>query len=58
MIIVALFMIGPAHRDKLDPNLDNVGLTRDPLEGTGGTDMVRFLRGVRDQTGEMLIDSS
>ena len=56
MIIVALFIIGPAHHVyQLDPN---VGLTRDPLRGTGGTDMVRFLRGVRDQTGEMLIDSS
>ena len=58
MIIVALFIIGPARRN---PDSDQVDPTRGGkllLKGTGGTDVVRFLKGVRDQTGEALIDST
>ena len=61
MNIVALFIIGPAHHDRLISTSDHVGFARDeefPLRGTGGTDMVRFLKGIRDQTGETLIDST
>ena len=55
MIIVTLFIIGPARRDRLDPHSSH---TRNVSKGTGGTDMVRFLKAVRDQTAETLIDST
>ncbi|KAF8809701.1 Indoleamine 2,3-dioxygenase [Phlegmacium glaucopus] len=61
LIIVALFIIGPARRNGLNLNSDHVDFAGDgkvPLKGTGGTDMVRFLKGVRDQTGEALMDST
>jgi indoleamine 2,3-dioxygenase len=57
--IVALFIIGPARQDRLISTSDHVGFARDGeflLKGTGGTDMVRFLKGIRDQTGDTLID--
>jgi len=62
MIIVTLFIIGPARHDRLSPTSeDRLAFTRDGqllVKGTGGTDMVRFLKGIRDQTGETLIDST
>ena len=67
MNIVALFIIGPAARhDRListtsDSDSDHVGFEKRNEEllsskGTGGTDMVRFLKGIRDRTGDTLID--
>ena len=59
MNIVALFIIGPARHDRLISNSDHVGFAgnEEPLsKGTGGTDMVRFLKGIRDRTGDTLID--
>jgi indoleamine 2,3-dioxygenase len=61
MIIVALFIIGPALHDRPNSTSDHGNFTRDgrvSLKGTGGTDMVRFLKAMRDQTGETLIDST
>ena len=58
MIIVALFIIGPARHHRLVPNSDHARDEKPLLKGTGGTDMVRFLKGVRDQTGETLIDTA
>lgn len=58
MNIVALFIIGPAHLDRLISTSDHVGFARDKellLKGTGGTDVVRFLKGIRDRTGDTLI---
>ena len=61
--IVALFIIGPARHDGLispTSDHDHVGFARGGkylLKGTGGTDAVRFLKGIRDQTGDTLIDS-
>ena len=59
MIIVALFVIGPARHDGLSPTSDHVHFTRDgklSLKGTGGTELVHFLKGIRDQTDQTLID--
>ena len=59
MTIVALFIIGPARHDRLISPSDHVGFARDEellLKGTGGTDMVRFLKGILDRTGDTLID--
>jgi indoleamine 2,3-dioxygenase len=63
MNIVALFIIGPACHDRLisTSDSDHVSSSRDEellLKGTGGTGMVRFLKGIRDRTGHMLIDST
>ena len=57
--IVALFIIGPARHDRLISASDHVNFARDEehlLKGTGGTDMVRFLKAIRDRTGDTLID--
>ena len=61
--IVALFIIGPARHNRLISTSDHVDFARDVsgkflLKGTGGTEMVRFLKGIRDQTGDTLIDST
>ena len=59
--IVALFIIGPARHDRLISTSDHVDFAGDGkslLKGTGGTEMVRFLKGIRDQTGDTLIDST
>jgi indoleamine 2,3-dioxygenase len=57
---VALFIIGPARQDRLISTSDHVGFAKNEeellLKGTGGTDMVRFLKGVRDRTGDTLIE--
>lgn len=65
MIIVALYIIGPAKRmragapkgveDKVDAakGVDN---GKELLKGTGGTDLVKFLKGVRDRTKGALIN--
>ncbi|KAF8150199.1 tryptophan 2,3-dioxygenase [Crassisporium funariophilum] len=69
MIIVALFIIGPARRGRLDarsnqPDYDSEylgkglqGAGQEPLKGTGGTDLVRFLKGVRDQTSAAMLST-
>ena len=60
MNIVALFIIEPARHDGLISTSDHhVGFAKDEeflLKGTGGTGMVRFLKGIRDQTGNTLIE--
>ncbi|CAA7271431.1 unnamed protein product [Cyclocybe aegerita] len=37
------------------PNDDTIGKDQEGLKGTGGTDLVQFLKGVRDQTKEAVI---
>ena len=59
MKIVALFVIGPARHDRLISTSDHEWFARDEdflLKGTGGTNMVRFLNGIRDQTGDTRLD--
>ena len=58
--IVALYIIGPASRERrVTREAEGARLleNRPPLKGTGGTDLVQFLRGVRDKTAEALIDA-
>lgn len=57
MIIVALYIIGPSRYRELDEeNLRHDSeKERTPLRGTGGTDLVRFLKEVRDRTKEAVI---
>lgn len=60
MIIVALYIIGPAKkmRERAEAQAraeqDIEGGAHTALKGTGGTDLVRFLKGVRDQTAGAL----
>ncbi|KAJ2928690.1 hypothetical protein H1R20_g8413, partial [Candolleomyces eurysporus] len=65
MIIVALYIIGPARRTPAGsvPSTGSSGTRaskekeakREPLKGTGGTDLVKFLKSVRDQTKDALL---
>ncbi|KAG0706715.1 Indoleamine 2,3-dioxygenase [Suillus ampliporus] len=60
--IVAIYIIGPAARERMeleqaDPQArDAPKGGRGVLKGTGGTDLVRFLKGVRDKTAEAVIE--
>jgi indoleamine 2,3-dioxygenase len=65
--IVALYIIGPAYRIKpmeaeSRQSQSSQELTtpqpRQPLKGTGGTDLSKFLKGVRDQTAGALLTQS
>jgi len=47
MIVVALYIVGPAKRARRDVS--------EEYRGTGGTDVVRFLKGVRDTTARAVI---
>jgi len=51
--IVAIYIIGPAAREREDAR--DAGTSEKVLKGTGGTDLVRFLKGVRDKTAEAVI---
>lgn len=58
MIIVALYIIGPARhaQSSLSKVLVDTSISESNcMKGTGGTNLVRFLKGVRDQTREALI---
>ncbi|THV06382.1 Indoleamine 2,3-dioxygenase [Dendrothele bispora CBS 962.96] len=62
MIIVARYIIGPARRvaeateqERKDTMEGVVEASHSLLKGTGGTDMVRFLKGVRNQTAEAVV---
>ncbi|KAG1905406.1 Indoleamine 2,3-dioxygenase [Suillus fuscotomentosus] len=57
--IVAIYIIAPAARERTelehaDPEAKEVG--KQVLMGTGGTDLVRFLKGVRDKTAEAVVE--
>lgn len=56
MVIVALYIVGPAKRAReREGGEEGEGTRRRPLKGTGGTDLVQFLKGVRDQTKGTLL---
>uniref|UniRef100_A0A0W0EUN6 Aminotransferase class I/classII large domain-containing protein n=1 Tax=Moniliophthora roreri TaxID=221103 RepID=A0A0W0EUN6_MONRR len=54
IIIVTLYIVGPARRAKVAKDQEG---SRDPesLKGTGGTNLARFLKDVRDGTMDALI---
>ena len=52
MIIVTLYILGPASRVKKDGAVDGYYVVP---KGTGGTDVVKFLKGVRDTTAKAVI---
>lgn len=60
MIIVALFIIGPARKAQKARaealSKEGVEKTGEPLKGTGGTDLVKFLKHVRGQTSGALLE--
>jgi len=56
--IVALYIIGPASRERKEAEEAGLEGQRPPLKGTGGTDLVQFLRGVRDKTADAVVGES
>ncbi|KXN87277.1 Indoleamine 2,3-dioxygenase 1 [Leucoagaricus sp. SymC.cos] len=51
MIVVTLLVVGPARRaTKKATEAEHIASGPRGLKGTGGTDLVKFLKGVRDQT--------
>ncbi|KAG5220724.1 Indoleamine2,3-dioxygenase [Salix suchowensis] len=62
MIIITMYIVGPSRRAQPIAAAPTEGATAAseysgpaPLKGTGGTDVVNFLKGVRDSTAEALI---
>jgi indoleamine 2,3-dioxygenase len=56
MIIITLYILGPARRLRREAmKLGQAEGGKEPLKGTGGTDLVQFLKGVRDITKNALI---
>ncbi|KAF8625234.1 hypothetical protein AX17_006900 [Amanita inopinata Kibby_2008] len=65
MVLVALYILGPARKEAKEraEKIANVtaGIAgaehaQECVQGTGGTDVVKFLKGVRDQTKAALMD--
>ncbi|KAH7926082.1 Indoleamine 2,3-dioxygenase [Leucogyrophana mollusca] len=57
--IVAIYIIGPASRERANQAKEvESGRSVPPLKGTGGTNLMQFLKGVRDKTTEALIPPS
>ncbi|GLB40733.1 putative indoleamine 2,3-dioxygenase [Lyophyllum shimeji] len=54
MIIATLYILGPARRAAKQLEACNPS-EKGPLKGTGGTDLVRFLKGTRNRTTETII---
>ncbi|TFK27865.1 tryptophan 2,3-dioxygenase [Coprinopsis marcescibilis] len=59
MIIAALYIIGPARRIAAGERetQGKAGQVSEPLKGTGGTDLAKFLKGIRDQTRGAILES-
>ena len=63
MTIAALYIIGPARRatkrmEGVEETGKNPGKPRQPMKGTGGTDLIKFLKDTRNRTMEATIDSN
>ena len=65
LIIVALYIVAPAKRMRAghqtieaQPKETVSNAANTILKGTGGTNLVRFLKSVRDQTAGALVNSS
>jgi indoleamine 2,3-dioxygenase len=50
MRVVTLFVVGPARRAKRAEEAHQTS-----LKGTGGSDLVKFLKDVRDRTSAMIL---
>jgi indoleamine 2,3-dioxygenase len=55
MVIVALYIIGPASKAKKEGREGRAVEEYGALKGTGGTDMAKFLKDVRDRTAKSVI---
>ncbi|KAG7089181.1 hypothetical protein E1B28_010883 [Marasmius oreades] len=57
MVIATLYILGPARRarNRLQDPGETMKLKKRSLKGTGGTDVVQFLKGVRDQTSKTIL---
>ncbi|KAF8972322.1 Indoleamine 2,3-dioxygenase [Flammula alnicola] len=60
MIIAALYILGPSRRaarlvSQADSNIREEVTAKAPMKGTGGTDLVKFLKDTRTRTSETLI---
>lgn len=53
-VIVSLYIIGPARRER-QAAAEGAAASAEKLKGTGGTDLVKFLKDVRDGTAGALI---
>ena len=57
IVIVTLYIIGPARRAaQLDSGTEGVKEGKEELKGTGGTNLARFLKDVRDGTKGAALD--
>ncbi|KAG2146115.1 Indoleamine 2,3-dioxygenase [Suillus bovinus] len=54
--IVAIYIIAPAARERTETDREARVVGKQVLKGTGGTDLVRFLKGVRDKTAEAVVE--
>ena len=57
MMIVTLYIVLPAKRARGATRQTTGDGERPPLQGTGGTDLVKFLKSVRDKTADARLDS-
>ncbi|KAF9264139.1 Indoleamine 2,3-dioxygenase [Marasmius fiardii PR-910] len=60
MIIASLYILGPARRarDRLLSPEQKEEMKSKVTKGTGGTDLVKFLKGARDQTAETVVPTA
>lgn len=54
-VIVTQYIIQPAARERKRLEGGNASLDKDELKGTGGTDLAKFLKSVRDGTARTII---
>ncbi|KAH7884234.1 Indoleamine 2,3-dioxygenase [Phlebopus sp. FC_14] len=56
LVIVAIYIIGPASRERSQREDEQEQQRK--LKGTGGTNLMQFLKGVRDKTADAMIPST
>ncbi|KAJ3876748.1 Indoleamine 2,3-dioxygenase [Lentinula edodes] len=55
IVLMARYIIGPAAWDKLRGDSQSLSEGKEVLKGTGGTHLTRFLKSVRDNTWDTVI---
>jgi indoleamine 2,3-dioxygenase len=58
MRIVVLYIVGPTRRARVIEKNEHTEQSEEVLKGTGGTDLVQFLKGVRDQTARSMMTTA